>query len=200
MACRILLVRHCSTGREYSGRYIGSSDIEADAAALDNIHALTDQIASYAPEHCFHSSMMRARQTAEKINRRLSLILTEDKNLCEIDFGRWEKCSFQEISEKDPDLVKQWAKGNADFTFPQGEEISLFRRRVQKIGNQIAKSTEKTVLVVTHGGVIRTMICQLLGLSPDNYLIFDIKPASLAVVEMWNGKGILTGLNLGTGE
>jgi broad specificity phosphatase PhoE len=54
---------------------------------------------------------------------------------------------------------------------------------------------DDAVLVVTHGGVIRAAICQLLGLSPRQYVLFDVRPASLATIQVGDGKGVLTGLN-----
>ncbi|MCW5210022.1 histidine phosphatase family protein, partial [Desulfobulbus sp. US1] len=53
-----------------------------------------------------------------------------------------------------------------------------------------------TVAVVTHGGVIRTMICLALGISPRNYLLFDVQPASLTVLDLFSEGGVLRGLNL----
>ena len=51
------------------------------------------------------------------------------------------------------------------------------------------------MLLVTHGGVIRAMICRLLGLPPRDYLLFDTRCASLSVVDIFDGKGVLAGLN-----
>ena len=39
------------------------------------------------------------------------------------------------------------------------------------------------------------MICRLLGLPPRDYLLFDTRCASLSVVDIFDGKGVLAGLN-----
>jgi hypothetical protein len=41
------------------------------------------------------------------------------------------------------------------------------------------------------------MICLALGLPPRSYLLFDVRPASLTVLELFpGGSGVLRGLNL----
>ena len=52
------------------------------------------------------------------------------------------------------------------------------------------------MLVVTHGGVIRALLLNLLGLTPRDYLLFAVHPATLAVVDLFEAKGVLAGLNL----
>ena len=42
--------------------------------------------------------------------------------------------------------------------------------------NSSTKGKKKGVLVVAHGGVVRALICHLLGLAASNYLLFDIQP------------------------
>ena len=50
------------------------------------------------------------------------------------------------------------------------------------------------MLVVTHGGVIRTMLCCLLGLELQKYVAFDVGYAALAVIDLFDGRGVLTAL------
>ena len=50
------------------------------------------------------------------------------------------------------------------------------------------------MLAVTHGGVIRTMICHLLGLEPRNYLAFDVPYSAMAVIDLFDGRGVLAAL------
>ena len=50
------------------------------------------------------------------------------------------------------------------------------------------------MLAVTHGGVIRTMICHLLGLEPQQYVVFEVPYAALVVIDLFDGKGVLAAL------
>jgi broad specificity phosphatase PhoE len=53
------------------------------------------------------------------------------------------------------------------------------------------------LLVISHGGVIRQLICSCLGLGPENYLAFDIQPGLCSVIELHSQGGVLVGLNQG---
>jgi broad specificity phosphatase PhoE len=52
----------------------------------------------------------------------------------------------------------------------------------------------QTVLAVTHGGVIRAMICHLLALEPRQYVAFDVPYAAMVVIDLFDGKGVLAAL------
>ena len=66
--------------------------------------------------------------------------------------------------------------------------------RVQAAADRLAGDAAETVLAVTHGGVIRAMICHLLGLEPRHYVLFNVGYAALAVIDLFDGGGVLSGL------
>jgi broad specificity phosphatase PhoE len=197
MVKRLLLARHCETGPDYYGRFVGSSDIGLGQAAPDQAKRLAAIIAAYHPAITICSPLRRAQLTAEMVSGHTPLgeILTEP-DLREIDFGRWEGLTFAEIAKGDSELVKRWSVWSPDFAFPDGEVIADFLKRVQAAGDKLVAREEETVLVIAHGGVVRALVCHLLGLPARNYLLFDIKPARLTVIDYFSEGGVLTGLNL----
>jgi broad specificity phosphatase PhoE len=118
-----------------------------------------------------------------------------EPELREIDFGLWETMSFEQIRSSSPELVEEWAQYVPNFSFPGGEGIAEFVSRVQNVGDRLAACAGETVLAFTHGGVIRALICHFLGLSPRNYVLFDVKPCSMTTINLFDGKGVLAGLN-----
>ncbi len=199
MARQLLLLRHASTGPANEGRYIGSTDVAADPAGLARVARLAPLVASHAPGCCLVSPMRRTRDTATELLAALeipALVMAIDNDLREIDFGQWEERTFNGIVADYPGEVDSWAAGDDGFIFPGGESLAGFRKRVAGAAARLAARPEETVLAVTHGGVIRTMLCQLLGLAAENYLLFDIRPARLTVVELYDQGGVLAGLNL----
>jgi broad specificity phosphatase PhoE len=197
MVKRLLLARHCETGPDYYGRFVGSSDIGLGQAAPDQAKRLAAIIAAYHPAITICSPLRRAQLTAGMVSGHTPLgeILTEP-DLREIDFGRWEGLTFAEIAKGDSELVKRWSVWSPDFAFPDGEVIADFLKRVQAAGDKLVAREEETVLVIAHGGVVRALVCHLLGLPARNYLLFDIKPARLTVIDYFSEGGVLTGLNL----
>jgi alpha-ribazole phosphatase len=196
-AKKLLLARHCETGPDYFGRFVGSSDIGLGPMAPEQAARLAETIEAYGPEAVYCSPLKRARRTVELVEEHTELPeVVVDSDLKEIDFGRWEGLSFGEIAIRDTELVNRWALWDPDFAFPEGEAVSDFLQRVQKVADRLASLDEKTILVVAHGGVVRAMLCHYLRLPPEHYLLFDIKPAQLTVIDVFQEGGVLTGLNL----
>jgi alpha-ribazole phosphatase len=194
---KLLLVRHGDTGPDYRGRYIGTSDVPLWPDTVFQVKALSPLVMNHKPQLCYVSPMVRARQTADLLIKDNHPEICIDNDLREIDFGFWDGYSFDEITEKDPELVSQWAAGGKEFRFPGGESIEGFCQRVGKQADHYTSLQLDTLLLVTHGGVIRAMICHLLGLSFDKYLSFSVKPAALTVLESFEaGSAVLTGFNL----
>jgi len=194
---KILLARHASTGREYQGCFIGSSDLPLAESGPAQVARLAQVVAPFRPEVTLCSPLLRARQTAELLTEHTSIgHIQMAPDLREIDFGRWEKMRFTEIAEGDSELVKRWSVWDEDFAFPGGESVAAFLARIRAAASGLAARQEGSVLVVAHGGVIRALLCQLLKLEPRNYLLFDIQPARLTTIDLFPEGGVLTGLNL----
>jgi alpha-ribazole phosphatase len=192
MAKRLVLLRHAAIQSEFLGRMIGATDVTLDPDSRPQLEAVGQRIRRLAPDCCFSSPMQRCRQTAAAIAPDWSFEL--DVDLREIDFGRWENRRFAEVSAEDPTTVQQWAEFAPEFTFPGGESMQDFGNRVCRAADRLVRQDAETVLAVTHGGVIRAMICHLLGLAPRQYVLFDIGYAATAVVDLFDGRGVLAGL------
>jgi alpha-ribazole phosphatase len=192
VAKRLLLVRHGRVGPAHIGRLLGATDAPLDAAAEPQLRALADCIVRRAPQVCYCSPMQRCRQTAAAVAPGLPLQVIDD--LREIDFGQWEDRTLAEAAAGQPAAVDRWAAFDLDFAFPGGESIGGFLRRVHAAADRLVQADAATVLAVTHGGVIRTMICYLLGLEPRKYVAFDVPYAGMAVIELFEGHGVLAAL------
>lgn len=153
-------------------------------------------IASFGPDVCYTSPLVRARQTTEILLEGTSVPIQIDDELQEIDFGQWEHKTFAQIASENANAVKRWVGFDQKFTFPDGESLGSFLARVRRVTRRLSSDPAQTVLVVTHGGIIRSMICRLLGIRPRNYLLFDVAYAACTVIEVFDNKGVLSGLNL----
>jgi len=138
--------------------------------------------------------MIRCRQSYELLN--IDGPVEFDSDLQEIDFGRWEKKSFDEIAANEPQLVNQWASNPGSFTFPEGDAIKDFVNRIKKIHLKIAQIDQKNILIVSHGGVIRLLLCLFLSIPLDKYLLFNVQKGTFSSVELFDNGGVLTGFNI----
>jgi len=191
----LVLIRH---GRsQYAGeRYIGRTDTPLTEQGMEQAKAVCGQLERLPVEIVYRSPALRARETLRPLldqnPARQVIVLPE---LQEIDFGKWEGLSFDEIQARSPDLVAEWASGRRDFAFPEGESLELFWQRVCQVGERLLSGAEKSVAVVTHGGVIRYLLCHYLGLPPKKHRSFQIDLGSLTTLTFSEGFAVLKGLN-----
>lgn len=197
MAKKLTLIRHGALSPELDGCYVGQQDVPMST----NGHNQALKLANRLTHHAHHSidalwcsPALRAKQTANPIAKTLALTCTIKEELNEVDFGRWEGLSFAQICADDPQLVDQWAALNDEFSFPEGESQYHFQQRVSTIYTQIHASAHAHVALITHGGVIRALLCQLLELPRSDYLKFEINRGSFVTFDLHQQHAVLTGL------
>ncbi len=190
-ATDLFLARHGEVSG--TGAYIGSSDPPLTETGRSQALTLARAL-PLSPVRCLCSPLLRARQTAGIVARYHDLAPEYIADLREIDFGRWEGLTFADIEASEAELVGRWLSDGADFTFPEGENIRSFRRRVCALAP--ALTALGNTLVVAHGGVIRALICYFLGLELDEYLSFDVRPGGLTILRINKGGATLKGFNL----
>lgn len=197
MVSRLLLIRHAAIDAAGHSLLVGASDVPASPHGLRDLARLSPVLAGFRPEAWFCSPLLRARQTCARLGEFCETAHTPvvDERLREIDFGRWEMKGFAAIAEEDPDLLPAWCEYDS-FTFPGGEAVAAFCERVAAMLAELRAAEHREVAMVSHGGVIRTLICLALNLPPRNYLLFDVRPGSLAVLDLHPDGAVLAGLNL----
>ncbi len=198
MPTRLFLLRHGPTSAP-PGCFVGRTDVPLSGQGIDHLGNPAEQLKDVESWYC--SPMLRTRQTLEHLQKQGCPVAAPiyDERLREIDFGRWELQTFADIAAQDQEHIAAWNQ-YLDFVFPEGEAVAGFIQRVETMLAVFCGMESSTgirnVAVVTHGGVIRTMICLALGISPRNYLLFDVQLASLTVLELFSEGGVLRGLNL----
>jgi len=191
MANCLLLMRHGEVEGGSTGRFLGATDLPLSEEGRRQARAVVSCIKQAKPGVCYCSPSKRTQETARVVARGIKTKVEPD--LREVDFGEWEGKTFEEISASNPEHVQRWTEFEG-FVFPGGEAIDGFVSRIQSAVKRMAAEQAEVVLAVTHGGVIRMIICHLLGLSPRNYLLFNVGPASLTTIDLFGDRGVLSGL------
>ena len=194
MARRLILIRHGQVEERFEGRFVGSTDAVLSPAGLRQAQDLAAWLAGKQPGACFSSPLRRCTATARAAVAGLSLQPELDPDLREVDFGDWEGLSFSEIAGKDTAAVDRWARFEPGFRFPGGESIDEFTRRINAAVERMAAAPQETVVAFTHGGVIRFMLCALLRLDPRSYAAFEIRPAGVVELALFEGGALLQSL------
>jgi len=191
MAQRLILVRHGQVEEGLAGKFVGSTDAPLSPLGLLQAQGLATWLAGKRPGACFCSPLQRCTATARAALAGLSLQPERDADLREVDFGAWEGLSFSDIAGQDAAAVDRWARFEPGFRFPGGEGIADFTARIEAAAARMAAAPQETVVAFTHGGVIRFMLCALLRLDPRSYAAFEIRPAGVVELALFEGGALL---------
>ncbi len=193
---RLLLVRHGDTELNSAERYWGQTDVELSTAGFRQAERLRDRLATEKIDTIYSSDLQRASLTAKIIASRHQLDIITCAELREINFGELEGLTFDEISRLYPEVTKLWVERSPELKYPGGESIDGFTKRVSKfLGRLENHAPEQTILIVAHSGVLRTLVCQLLGIGLGYRWQFRLDLASLSIIETYPQGAILSLLN-----
>ena len=193
---KLFLVRHGDTELNSAERYWGRSDVKLSAAGIGQAERLRDRLAVEKIDAVYSSNLERALVTAEIIASSHQLAVITCAELREVNFGQLEGLNFSEISRLYPEVAKLWAERSTKLKYPGGESLVEFNTRVSKFLSRLDKHTVgETILIVAHAGVLRTLVCQLLGIDPQRRWQIRLDLASLSIMETHQQGAILSLLN-----
>ncbi len=154
----IHFIRHGSIDETLSGKYIGTTDVSLSDKGRMDLKKLDFEYKYPGTQVVFTSPLKRCTETCK--------ILYPEHNplsipaLSECNFGEWEGKTADEL-KSDPDFEK-WLAGDSSVKPPRGESNADFTRRICRMFESIVEGLMKTgtteSVIVTHGGVIMTLL------------------------------------------
>jgi len=192
---KLLLIRHGRTRLHSEDRFWGKTDIPLSNIGIKQAGQLRARLAAEKIKKVYSSPLSRARYTAEIIAAEHKLTVNTCDELCECNFGYAEGLTFDEIKRLHPALADELANRKA-VVFPGGESLEQLDDRVRVFLYQVENlKPQDTVAIVAHGGPLRLIICNLLGLDIKHWQQIRIDLASLSIVEIFPGMAYLNLLN-----
>jgi alpha-ribazole phosphatase len=193
---KLLLVRHGETELNSSQRYWGKTDVPLGSEGTRQAERLRSRLASEKIDCLYCSQLKRALTTAGIIASNRNLKLTGCSELNEIDFGKIEGLDFAEVSARFPEVARSWIERSPQLTYPGGESLDQMEKRVASFRDRLeSHAGNDTVLIVAHAGILRTLICQLMGLEMKHRWMIRLDLASLSIIETYPEGSILSLLN-----
>ncbi len=192
----LLLVRHGETAWNDKGLYLGHTDVPLNKHGLCQAERLKRRLAGVPIVAAFSSDLARSRATAETIAGPRGLHVECVEALREMDFGPLEGLNAGEVGERFPQFYSRVNDG-VDEVIPGGESLHQLAGRVGGFLSTLpgVREDAEKVLVVSHGGTLRVMICLLLGLEIRYWWRIRLDLASVTVVETYAEGAVLTLLN-----
>lgn len=160
-ACTLYLVRHGETEWNQKGRVQGHTDIALSLAGELQAKERGDYFKDTVFHAAFSSDLCRAERTAEILIQDRELQLNRSSALREQSWGMWEGHSFDELRHQFGKEFNAYT-GTLEHPVPTVESHLATANRVVPFLLETAVSfPDKTLLVVTHGGVLKSLVYYL---------------------------------------
>ena len=193
---RILLARHGETDWNRDGRWQGHTDEPLNALGLAQAAVLGAHVATLAVDALYSSDLARARQTAAAIERATGLAAVEDADLREVDVGEWAGCNREQARARDPAWYRRWVDGAVEGYNGGETYVQLHERSVRAFRRVVAASAGRTAVIVCHGGNIRAIVSEIVGIGADErWRVAGAGNCSLTAIEESRGRLRLASFN-----
>lgn len=176
---KLYLIRHGRQSSKLCNVNVDLSEEGFRQAALVGERLVSEKI-----QAVYSSDLIRAVQTAQAANLYWNVEHTIRPELREISFGDMEGMSDADIAVKYGDFKRQMAKMEEDLAYPGGENAGDVVRRALPVFEELTESGYDRIAVVTHGGVIRSMVTYYLGLDLAKWRILGSSLENCSITEL----------------
>jgi broad specificity phosphatase PhoE len=162
----VYLIRH---GEAFSNLTHTFSYRKIDLPLTPKGQLQAQQMAAAFQQHpvdeIYCSPLLRAVETAEVLSGTLGLPFSVVENFREVNVGELEGMDDLEQAWKiNFEIWTAWARGEAEVSFPGGEDwYCLYRRMVEGLYPLLEEREGRRIAVVAHGGIITATLARLVN-------------------------------------
>lgn len=175
----IFLIRH---GRQNSR--LCNVDVELSSEGIMQAELLGERLRNYDIDALYSSSLIRARQTAEILNKALWLPIVIREEIKEISFGSMEGNTDEYNDEHYGAFKREQQKLLIDIPYPGGENGAQVFERAMPVIRELAESGRRNIAVVTHGGTIRALLAALIGSGQAKRFLFATSLENTSITQL----------------
>ena len=129
------------------------------------------------PETKIYSSpSIRCSKVAKKLSKNNFIT---DRRLMEMDFGEWELKPWNEMDRKKFDF---WANNFVNTSPPSGESFLELKTRAIESFLEIINKKSGKILIITHSGIIRAILSEILNFPLKRAFILNIDFSSITKI------------------
>lgn len=173
----LIFIRHGQTDLNYKRAYQGRINTSINQNGIKHAKELKNKLKKFNIDKVYTSPLKRAKETLNIVleDKNIDFVM-EDRRIEEIDFGVWDTIQYEKVNINYKKEYKEFLNDYENFTFPKGESFKDFYNRCSDfLDDIIDPNSNETVLVVTHGGVIRAFLCYILKLPKNMFYSFSVK-------------------------
>ncbi len=165
MKTNVVFIRHGETANNKECILCGWTDVDLSQRGYKQAELGAEYLSKFKFDKIYSSDLKRAIMTATPIAKKQNLPIITKKELREINCGDWENTKSDELKANYPVEYGKYINDFENCRCVNGESGKEMIARSIKAFTDIAKENEgKTILIATHGGVLRSL---------DGYLFTD---------------------------
>ncbi len=167
---KLYIIRHGKTYCNEKRLYCGKEDVSLSKAGVLDLKKLKENFYYPLCDVYFTSGAKRTNETLKIIFNDVNF--KDIKDFWEYDFGDFELKSYDELKEN-KEYIKWILDKEGNISCPKGESRTEFNKRVKKAFIKLLKHLKekdmKSICLVTHGGVIVSILSEFLKENNDDF-------------------------------
>jgi broad specificity phosphatase PhoE len=182
----LYLVRHGHTRATELGLLYSDPKIEITEKGLAQAQAAAKYVAATKPQILLCGAAVRVAQSSQPVEQETGLKAQIVKGFEEWQVGEWEGRTYLDIKKNDPDQYRCWCADPISNAPPNGESIVQLSERIRESLIELITNSEfegKTIAMVTHSGIIRSIIVHALGMPIENFWRLSIPTGSISRID-----------------
>ncbi|MCX8042731.1 MAG: histidine phosphatase family protein [Desulfobacterota bacterium] len=193
---RLYLVRHGELTTSQEWRYVGHSDVDMTEEGVAQMQRIAHYLQHEGIQRIICSDLRRTFHAACVIGAVLGIQPQPDPAFRELNLGRWEGMTRDEIIACFPEAFEERNRSIATYRIEGGESFLEVQARVMPRLDVIRRNyCGENILIVAHGGVNRVIICTVLGLSLEHLARIDQAYGCLNVIDFFDDSPVIRLLN-----
>jgi broad specificity phosphatase PhoE len=185
----LYLLRHGETVYHAERRLLGRKDIGLNERGWEQARSVVGFFTHTSLATIYSSPLTRCLETVSPLAEARGIEIEVVPGLMEVDMGEWDGRSVEELFREDGELVGRWMGNPSSVPIPGGEDFGTVKKRVMEAMEGITSrhTGDERILVVSHGGPIRGILCEALKMDLDDMFRIQIDLASVSSIKFFEG-------------
>lgn len=177
------IIRHADKEQgDFYNPYIRHQDQPISKKGNLKAEKLFSYFSDKSIDNIYVSEYIRTIQTIKYVAEKKKISPITDSRLNEIDNGVIEGLSDQVLQQKYPDIWKAYIDRNRDFQFPEGESGQDAQKRIKSFFKE-KRISKDIIIIVSHDGLIRLILCYILGIAVFRRWDFHVDPCGIVEIQ-----------------
>jgi probable phosphoglycerate mutase len=182
---RIVLWRHGQTDWNVENRFQGHSDIPLNKVGEYQVVEAAKILAALKPDRIVSSDLIRAQKTAAALAALTDIKVEINPGIRETNGGLWEGRTADQNRADHGELFASWYEGGDEPAGVIGERRSDVAKRAVAAIEKETENFAGTIVFVTHGGTVRSVLGSILNLPIEQWgIIGGLSNACWSVLEL----------------